>query len=67
MTCGPLFSYALSVSVVWGLLYKSLKHNNYYYRKKKKEDDEDGHEDHAKTGNIVFIYNCDYIHISILF
>lgn len=33
----------------------------------KKEDDEDGHEDHAKTGNIVFIYNCDYKHISILF
>lgn len=66
MTCGSLFLYALSVSDVWGLLYKSLKHNNDYYRKKK-EDDEDGREDHAKMGNIVFINNCDYIHISILF
>lgn len=65
MTCGSLVSVlvcTLCVSDVWGLLDKSLKHN-YYIKKMKFDEDHDMDE----KDYIIFINNCDYIHISILF
>lgn len=56
-----------SLSQTFGVFFTKALNIIMITIEKKMEDDEDGHEDHAKTGNIVFIYNCDYIHISILF
>lgn len=65
--CVGLCSRMHSLSQTFGVFFTKALNIIMIIIKKIKREDDDGHEDHAKTGNIVFIYNCDYIHISILF